>query len=330
MQRRNLVRPVALTGILGLVSALGAVGVVTATSAQATAFPPSTSACNYSNSTTAPNTLGVVGVTPGSTVTISCSAGSFAPGTLLALVEGSGLAGIASPASAETNEIDLGSLGLAFSAADGSLSATFTVPAAFSAPDPNAACPPTQAQINVGLTCDLIVANLSAVPQNVAMMVYQGQGTPNAPTLHTSFTVNRGVKTLTASDVPGACPTPVTDTSHCWWGAPNTGSPNPTAFTGVPGLTAQVSKVQAATNTLSVSAAVYCAAAATDPSCAGLPAGTLVPPQLSGTITTKTGLQPVLVDQPDTTPYAGNGTLPDIVPGSSNVEAAQSGPPEHS
>jgi len=63
------------------------------------------------------------------------------------------------------------------------------------------------------------------------------------------------------------------------------------------------------------------------PECAGLPAGTLVPPALSGTITTSLSLQPVTVDEPNTTPYQGSGTLPVLVPGSNNVEAAQSGPP---
>ena len=63
------------------------------------------------------------------------------------------------------------------------------------------------------------------------------------------------------------------------------------------------------------------------PERAGLPAGTLVPPALSGTITTSLSLQPVTVDEPNTTPYQGSGTLPVLVPGSNNVEAAQSGPP---
>jgi hypothetical protein len=325
--RRIAAKATLWSGVVGL-AGFGLV-TITTPAAHATAYPPSTSACNYSNGATTPNTAGVAGVTPSSTITISCAAGSFSSGSLLVIIEASGLAGIVSPASSELNEVDLGTLQLAFAAADGSLTATFTVPNAFSAPDSQATCPPTQAQINVGLTCDLIIANLAAVPQDVAMLVYQGQGMPNTPTLHTTFTINRGVKTLTESDVPGACPTPPTATSHCWWGAPVTGAPNPAAFSGVPGIEAQVSKVLA-TNDLTVSPAVYCQTGATAAACSGLAPGTLVPPKLSGTATTSLGLQPVQVDEPNTTPYTGNGTLPAVIAGTRNVEAAQTGPPVRS
>ena len=215
------------------------------------------------------------------------------------------------------------------SSADGSLNATFTVPTAFAAPDANAVCPATQAQINVGLTCLLVIASLSAAPLNEAMVVYDGQGTPNAPTVHTTFRTARGVKILTESDVAGSCPTPPTAASHCWWGAPVTGAPNPTAFSGIPALQAQVSRVIAA-NHLSVSPAVYCQAGATAAACSGVPAQTLIPPALSGTITTSRGLQPVLIDEPNTTPYQGSGTLPALIPGAANVEATQTGPPVQS
>ena len=324
--RRIAAKPVLWIGVIGLAG----FGLVTATpQAHATTYPGSASACNYSNGTTAPNATGVTGVTPGSTVTISCAAGSFPANSLLVIVEASGLAGIVSPASAQLNEVDLNTLQLPSAAADGSLTDTFTVPNAFAASsDSQATCPPSQAQINVGLTCDLIIASFPALaPQNVAMIVYDGQGTPNAPTLHTTFTIDRGVKTLTESDVPGACTMPVTATSHCWWGAPVTGTSN-TAFK-VPGLEEQVSHVLAA-NTLTVSPAVYCQAGATADACSGLAPGTLVPPKLSGTATTSLGLQLVHVDEPNTTPYAGNGTLPAGIAGSLNIEAAQTGPPVRS
>jgi hypothetical protein len=324
---KNSLTRISVFGVTGALGLVGALSVAGAAPAQATTYPPSISSCNYSNGATPANPAAVAGVTPGSAITISCDAGSFPAGSLLAVIEASGLAGVVSPSSAELNEVDLGSLHLAFVAADGSLNTTFTVPATFSAPDSQASCPPTQAQVNAGLSCDLIVANLAAVPQNVAMLAYEGQGTPNAPTLHTTFTVNSsGVKTLIESDVAGACPTPVTAESHCWWGAPVTGAPNATAFSGIPGLEAMVSKTLV-TNNLTVSPAVYCQAGATAQACAGQPAGTLVPPQLSGTITTKLGLQHVLVDEPNTTPYPGNGTLAALTPGSDNVQAAQTGPP---
>ena len=312
-------------GALGLVCGAS---VVQATSASATPIPPSTSDCSYSNATTPLNPAAVEGVTPGSAITISCAAGSVPAGSLMVVIEASGLAAIISPSSAQISEVDLGSLGIATSGADGSLNTTFTVPASFAASDPNAACPPTQAQINIGLTCDLIVISVPAglQPVDEAMLTYAGQGTPNAPTLHATFHVVRGVKTLTASDVAGACPTPPRAASHCWWGAPVTGTPNPTAFSGIPAPVAQVSKLVTSGN-LQVSPAVYCQAGATASACSSVPVGTLIPPALSGTVTTSRGLQPFVIDEPNATPYPGTGTQPSLIAGTRNVAARQTGPP---
>jgi len=55
------------------------------------------------------------------------------------------------------------------------------------------------------------------------------------------------------------------------------------------------------------------------PERAGLPAGTLVPPALSGTITTSLSLQPVTFDEPNTTPYQGSGTLPVLFPAATTL-----------
>jgi hypothetical protein len=318
---RLLKKPLAWIGLSGM--ACAAIAILGTTPAQAEAYPPSTSSCQYSNSVTPPNSSFVVGVTPGSTISISCAAGSFPDSSLLAVIEASGLAGIVSPASAELNEVDLGALSLVTTGSDGSLNATFTVPATFSAPDSNAVCPATQAQINVGLGCDLVIANLSATALNEAQIAYQGQGRPNNPTLHVSISsFSRGVETLTASDDLGACPTPVTATSRCWWGAPVTGAPNATAFSGIPGLDSLAGR-HIAENTLQVSPAIYCQAGATAAACAGLPEGTLIPPALSGTITARRGAGPIVVDEPNTTPYRGRGFLPPLVPGTRNVEAVQ-------
>jgi hypothetical protein len=317
-------KPLAWAGIGGM--ACAAVAFAATTPAQAQAYPPSTSSCQYSNSVTADNPAYVVGVTPGSTINVSCAAGSFGAGSDLFILEASGLAGVISPASSEIDEVDLGSLSIVQAGSDGSLNATFTVPTTFSAADSNAACPATQAQINVGLGCNLVILNGSLSPVNEAQLAYQGQGTPNSPTLKVTLksVSHGGVKTLTASDDPGACPIPVTATSHCWWGAPNTGAPNPTAFSGIPGIAALVSK-HLARNTLQVTPAVYCAAGATSAACSGLPAGTLVPPALSGTMTVTRGLEPVTVDEPNTTPYAGNGTMAPLITGTANVQGTQLG-----
>ena len=139
--RRLIRRPFAWASIAGLACASG---LFAAAPAQALPLPPSPSVCNYSNATTAANPQAVTGVTGGSKITISCAPGSFPANSLLVIIEASGLAGIVSPASAELQEVDLGSLQLVASKADGSLDTTFTVPASFTAPDANAACPATQ------------------------------------------------------------------------------------------------------------------------------------------------------------------------------------------
>lgn len=323
----------ALIGLatLCLICAGGVAGVAQATAASATPLPPSTSNCTYSNGTTPANSAAVLGATPGSTISVSCAAGSLPAKSLMVVAEANGLGGIISPSSANTNEADLGDLDITSSAADGSMSTTFTLPATFTAADPNAACPPSQDQINIGLTCDLVVIQVSVTnglqltPVNEAMIDYAGQGTPNNPTFHATFSVHRGVKTINVSSVPGACPTPPTATSHCWWGAPVTGSPN-SAFAGIPAPEAKVSKL-ITSGTLAVSPAIYCASGATAPACADLPAGTIIPPALSGSITTELGLQPLAVDEPNTTPYPGNGKLPSLFFGTVNVAANQTGPP---
>jgi hypothetical protein len=271
----------------------------------------------------------VLDVTPGSTITISCAAGSFSASSLIVLVEASGLAGIVSPSSADTSEIDLSALGLASSGTDGSLSTTFTVPAAFSASDSNAACPPTQAQINVGLTCDLVLISLSGLtPVNEAMLTYQGQGRPHNPTLRATLSIHRGLKTITVSDWPGACPTPPTASSRCWWGAATTGSPG-SSVASIPATEALLNW-RITSGTLAVSPAVYCQTGATAAACTGLPAGTLVPPALSGSVTTRRGLGSFfLVEEPNATPYSAHGFLPDLIPGSRNVSAVLFGPIFH-
>jgi hypothetical protein len=318
--RRRIVRSVFLClGTLGLVGTC----VAQATSASATAVSPSTSDCSYSNATTPANSEAVLGVTPGSTITISCAAGSFTASSTLVIIEASGLAAIVSPSSAELNEVDLGTLGIVSAGTDGSLSTTFTLPTTFSASDSNAACPPTQAQINAGLTCDLVLVSLSTLqPENEAMLVYSGQGTPNRPSLRATVADDHyGLKTITFSDAPGACPTPVTADSHCWWGAPVTGAPS-TEFGGIPAPEALVNG-RLLTGTLAVSPAIYCQTGATAAACASLPAGTLIPPALSGSVTTRhlSGSQPLVVNEPNATPYSGNGRLPSLIAGTRNVSA---------
>jgi len=223
---------------------------------------------------------------------------------------------VISPSSAATSEADLNTGTAVTTSATGTLTATITVTATggspgFSALDKKAVCPPTQAQVNAGLTnCVVTVADLATTTGlNFGNIIYGTQPKPNRPTLAlTPTSIGKSGGTLTASDKAGACPTPVKGKSRCWWGAALTGAPNPGA--GVPGLITPIHGVPA-TNTLAVSSPVYCFKNATATACAGLPVGTLVGPHLSGTITfPRLGAvlhQEVVALEPNTTPVPGNG-----------------------
>jgi hypothetical protein len=309
-------------GALGL-----ACGVAAGQAAPAGATPiaPSTSACDYSNAVTPANPNGVLGVTPSSTITISCAASSFPASSSIVIVEASGLAAIVSPSSANISEIDTSTLGSGTAGADGSLSATFTVPATYSATDPNAACPPSRAQINAGLTCELVlVSGTTLKPLNEAMLLYKGQRQPNKPTLRATSRLRKGKTTITVSEVKGACPTPPTAKSHCWWGAPVTGTPS-TGFGGIPAPEALLASngFQVTSGTLSVSPAVYCAKGATAKGCKGLKVGTLIPPALHGSVTTRRSFFHFIdVEEPNATPYTGNGILRSLIANTLNVSVS--------
>src|SRR5215510_7025997 len=291
---------------------LGGTGVLAATPASAIPIPPSTSSCTYNGSpvaVTASNTAG----TP---VTVNCT--GLPPNTLLIVAQTSPLAGVISPASSAAREADLATGMAVTTSASGTLSATITVTATggtpgFSAIDKKAVCPPTQAQVNAGLTnCVVTVADLAtATGFNFGNIIYGTQPSPHAPTLKlkpSRIDVDR--KRVTASDAAGACPTPVTAASRCWWGAALTGAPN--AAAGVPGFIVTIDGTPA-TNTLAASPAVYCAQGATSAACTGLAVGTLVGPHLSGTffvpgaIRESEGPHTVAALEPNTTPAPGNG-----------------------
>src|SRR5262245_24805688 len=310
-------RVTAVVGVLGLLGAL--LVALTAAPAAATPIPPSTSSCTYNGS---PNV--VPNATAGMAVTVACT--GLPATTAVALVETSGLAGVASPSNAAGGFADTSHVVLGTTDATGAVTLAGVVrTTAPAAPnnfvpanaDPNAVCPPTQAEINAGLVgCAFAVANVATMTGlNTAVITFSGQGTPAAPTLALSPSSNVfSGNTLTASDAAA---------TGFWWGASITGSPN--AAAGVPGLTATVGGVTA-TNTLSTTPAAYCTGVAPavgvtpSPLCTGVtpPAGsgTTVPPALHGSITVPSpptppgpfpagSTQPVVVTQPNTTPVAG-------------------------
>jgi hypothetical protein len=298
----------AAAGALGL--GVGLLGAVTATPASAIPLPPSTSSCTYNGSPFA----FVASNTTGTSVSVSCT--GLPPSTQLIVAQTSPLAGVISPSTSAPIEADLATASAIMTTSTGTLSTTITVTATggtpgFSAVDKKAVCPPTQAQVNAGLTnCVVTVANLAtATGLNFGNIVYGTQRSPRVPTLKLMPSrVGEKGKQVTASDATGACPTPVTATSRCWWGAALTGVPN--AAAGVPGFTVTIDGTPT-TNTLTASPAVYCATGATAPACTGLPVGTLIGPHLSGTLLvpppTSEGSHIVAALEPNITPDPGNG-----------------------
>ena len=310
--RRTIPRRVSTAaGVLALgAGLLGGSAVLAAAPASAIPIPPSTSSCTYNGS---PVGFGASNTT-GTPVTVSCT--GLPANTLLIVAQASPLAGVISPSSAATQEADLATGVAVTTDASGNLTATITVTATggtpgFAALDKKAVCPPTQAQVNAGLTnCVVTVADLATTTGlNFGNIIYGTQRAPHRPTLALApGHLGTGGGTLTATDKPGACPTPVKASSRCWWGAALTGAPNPAA--GVPGFTVPIHGHPAG-NTLAATPAVYCFKAATAAACAGLPAGTLIGPHLSGTIayphSGTTGHHEVVALEPNTTPDPGNG-----------------------
>ena len=300
----------AVTGVLALGACLlGGSAIVAATPAAAIPIPPSTSSCTYNGSPVAV----VASNTAGTPVTVKCT--GLPAKTQLFVAQTSPLAGVISPSSAAAQEADLATGMAVTTSATGTLSATITVTAtrgspAFSALDKRAVCPPTQAQVNAGLTnCVVTVANLAtATGLNFGNIIYGTQPRPHNPTMALHPRHAGPGQTVAASDKAGACPTPVTAMSNCWWGAALTGAPN--AAAGVPGLVTTIHGNPIA-NTLAVSPAVYCFKGATAAACAGHRVGTIVGPHLSGTITVPTsisdGIHRVVALEPNTTPDPGNG-----------------------
>jgi hypothetical protein len=309
--RGVLRRAGAAVGALGLgAGLLVGTGILLATPASAIPLPPSTSSCTYNGSPTAV----VASNTTGTPVDVVCT--GLPPDTLLIVAQTSPLAGVISPSTSSPTEADLTTGTAVTTSSTGTLSATITVTAtggtpSFSAQDSNAVCPPTQAQVNAGLTnCVVTVADLATTTGlNFGNIIYATQPVPDAPTLAlTPRYIGAKGGTVTASDKAGACPTPVTATSRCWWGAALTGAPSTAA--GVPGFTVTI-KGTPATNTLTASPAVYCGEGATAAACTGLAIGTLIGPHLSGTISVppsaSKSMQKVVALEPNTTPVPGNG-----------------------
>lgn len=194
---RSLTAGTAGLLVSSVVAFLGITGSATVASA-ATA-----SVCNYTVASgsgrviSAGGAVFIAGVAPGDTVTVDCNTASGAAHS----AEASLLAGIGTTAVSNTSEADTGTLSaITASTTDTGCPAatagqcsvgTFTVANPFAATDTNAACAPTQAQVNDGLLpCVLAVVNGSLAPITEALLIYASTmaSPPAAPTVTTSTT----------------------------------------------------------------------------------------------------------------------------------------------
>jgi hypothetical protein len=358
-------------GLAGLLST----GVVAAPSANAAVQPHDTfgnctfSAGGHSSSTTSPATPAILtGVTDNETVTVTCS--GLAPTTngsptLAIAAEASPLSIVAAPPS--TNNLEgesyldpvvstignpvpdqgctvssSGTCTLTLNVKSGSDFHGGSKTGVVLAGDPNASCPPTQAQINAGLgTCLISVVNFSAALANMvvinyatALVQFTGQPSPTGAPVATSSAGSAG-KTVTLGG--GGSGTGWWGSG--WWGGGYSGTPANLTYNpqSIPNSDVFVNGAVAPSSSVKVVNPVYClygGSSRTSCNASGtLGSGKLFGASLSGTVTLPSPLSgtsaKVQVYQPNVwANFAGNSTnskFPNYVTGTGSVLLANSG-----
>ncbi len=295
MGRTRTLRIVATTMAVGVV--IGgmtlALGVGTAG-----AVPTPTASCTFNGH---PNNSFVPGITPGGSIAVACT--GLPKSTVVVIAEASPLAALVS-SSDEIDEADIDAAKFVTSTATGTLPAgtTYPVPTTFSASDPNAACPPTAAQMDAGLVgCAVAVAELSGIDFGDALLDYTGQPIPAAPTLALGSATASAGDQVTVMD--GAA-------TGDWWGDAYSATALTSSDITVGGITA-------GSTTASISAATYPITVKKKVTTYG----PLTPSVLSGSFTVPCGVsgsQSVKVTEPNTTPVAGTISATaslDVLPG---------------
>ena len=155
----------------------------------------------------------ITGATPGSTrVTADCNK-SVNPADL---AQASLLAGAATSSVSATNLADIGTL-TSFTASPtdtgcpaataGSCSlGTLTVPNPFTAPDANAVCPVSQANVNDGLfacAASVVDSSLAPIAGGEFLIMYTGQATPAAPTIASTMATGVAGNNIPVADAAG-------------------------------------------------------------------------------------------------------------------------------
>jgi hypothetical protein len=280
--------------------------------AGATPVPPAAGSCAYTDGTQVTGSV-LTGVNPGDVISVTCTGlptnvdGSGSPvATPSTMSEASPLASTVSPSNLAPDETDTSAATTGTIDTAGTLTQVFTVPAGtggtsgFVATDPNATCPPTQAQVDDGLVaCTLNVSNSStgAILDQV-VLVYAGQPTPAPPTLVVAPSAGAVGDTMTVTDAPSA--------TGYWWG----GGGKPAT---IPASAILLGTATPTSSSVSVSAPSY----AVPLDASNNPEWTLAilfPPKLSGSFELPSGLTtgtvPISMFETDQlpAPFTGNST----------------------
>ncbi len=232
--------------------------------------------------------------------------------------------GSASGGGVYTTSMTLGTTGAGTFSGGGSLAGT-----SFAA-DPNAQCPPTQAQINAGLvTCVIAVDDVTATTApgatasqadfaGLALLDFSGQAKPQVPpTVSFNPPLVAAGHSATVTDAGSA----TSWWAGGWWAG---GYPNNGLIAGpytIPASNVLVNGKQASSSSVQVSPAVYCFYGGTATSCnagtADTPgSGQLFPAQLSGSVaipsTVTSSSAAVTIYEPNNwgTSFPGNNTNP--------------------
>ena len=284
----------------------------------------------------------LTGLTASNPVSVTCT--GMASGEAVATVQASPLAVVTQPFSLTLlgSEADLNNANLGSANGSGVYTATMTLgttgAGTFTAggslagsspfpPDPNAQCPPTQAQINAGLvTCVLAVDDVTATTgggtpsqsdfAGLALLDFNGQATPQVPpTISFNPPLAAAGHAATVTDAGAS----TSWWSGGWWAG---GYPDNGLIAGpytIPGSNVLVNGKQATSSSVQVDPAVYCFYGGTASSCSAgsgqdTPgAGQLFPAQLSGTVaipSTVTGSAAISIYEPNNwgTTFPGNNT----------------------
>ena len=284
-------------------AALGVVGAVVTTLATVSvagpvaAASPQTATCSFNG---VPSGGLATGITPGSTINVSCS--GLPDVTELVIAQGSELAALL-PSNEEIDERDTADLEVGSSSSTGTLNTSFTVPRNVRSGGPECTVSPNETEQNAGLIgCTVSVQELAGT--NYGSVSSSIRGKPGRNHRH-----SRCLRQARCPARPSPCPeVPVRDRTAKWWG-------NSASFQTITDSEITLGGVAVPSDVASVAPASY---SITISKAGKVTPGPLHAPVLFGTFTVPcdTGTKTVSVTEANMTPLAGtiSATAPLTLP----------------